>query len=173
MRLLSLIALLCTLSTTVAFVPQQGARKAAVSLFAKKQAKPAFNKKTEKWEKASDDDGKYPYGAIGSLLRHGPSPFISRVTNPGDYEQDVLMYMAQAGVTRSEATGNMDAKSNNAMDWVFQKTEEKNGAAKVDYTELSTKDAILVAVWAFGITPLVVNVLIQTVSQFSIPERYQ
>ena len=74
--------------------------------------------------------------------------------------------MATAGVDRAEATGNMDAKLNNAMDWTYQKMAEKKGAAKVDYTRLKKKDAILVAVWAFGITPLAISVIQQTVSQF-------
>lgn len=161
MRLL-LVTILC--ASAFAFAPQSSNKRAtATSLFARK---PTFNKKTETWEKASDDDGLYPYDAVGSLLRHGPSPFITRLTNADEYEQAVLKYMANAGVSRAEATGNMDAKLNNAMDWTYQKMAEKNGAPKVDYTTLKKKNAILVAVWAFGITPLALSVIQQTVSQF-------
>lgn len=147
-----------------AFSPRAATNTPSLTaLFARK---PTFNKKTERWEKASDDDGKYPYDTIGSLLRHGPSPFITRLTNSDEYEQAVLKYMATAGVSRAEATGNMDAKLNNAMDWTYQKMAEKKGSPKVDYTELKTKDAVLVAIWAFGITPLTISVIQQTISQF-------
>lgn len=173
MRLLSLTtAILCALSTTTyAFVLQRnGVPKPGLTALTAK--KPKYDKMTEKWEKAADDDGNYPYDAIGSLLRHGPTPFITRLTNPSEYEQGILKYMANAGVSRAEATGNMDAKLNNAMDWMYQKTAEKNGSPKVDYTQLKAKDAILVLVWAFGITPLAISVVLDTVSQFAVPERY-
>lgn len=49
--------------------------------------KPTFNAKTQQWERAKDDDGKYPYDAVGALLRHGPSPFITRIVNAKEYEQ--------------------------------------------------------------------------------------
>ena len=78
------------------------------------------------------------------------------MSNPAEYEQMVLQYMAEAGVSRAEATGNMDAKLNNVLDWSYQKKEERNGAPKVDYTLLKTKDAILTTVWGLGITALVV-----------------
>jgi hypothetical protein len=74
--------------------------------------------------------------------------------------------MATQGVSRAEATGNIDAKLNNAMDWAYQKAAEKKGAPKVDYTKLSTKNAALVIIWAFGITPLTVSVIKQTIDQF-------
>lgn len=106
--------------STDAFGIAAGAKKGVGS------TKPTFNKATEKWEKAAGDDGKYPYDAVGALLRHGPVPFVTRLTNPGEYEQAVLKYMATAGVDRSEATGNMDAKLNNAVDWAYQKMEEKS-----------------------------------------------
>lgn len=119
------------------------------------KTKPKFDKASGKWEKAPGDDGKYPYDPVGSLLRHGPSPFFQRLTNPDEYEQIVLKYMAEAGVSRAEATGNMDAKLNNVLDWSYQKKEERNGAPKVDYTVLKTKDAILTSAWGLGITALI------------------
>lgn len=166
MRAFFFLCFLC--STVAAFAPATSSLPAAAIRLdtALNARKPTFNKKTERWEPAPDDDGKYPYDAVGSLLRHGPSPFLTRLTNADEYEQAVLKYMATAGVDRAEATGNMDAKLNNAMDWTYQKMAEKKGAAKVDYTRLKKKDAILVAVWAFGITPLAISVIQQTVSQF-------
>ena len=56
-------------------------------------------------------------------MRHGPSPFLTRVFNADEYEQGILKYMASAKVERAEATGNIDAKLNNAMDWAYQKAE--------------------------------------------------
>jgi len=158
-------------SDAAAFVPPSGPAPVggrigfSTSIAPLSARKPTFNKKTQKWERASDDDGKYPYDAVGSLLRHGPSPFITRVTDPDLFEQMVLKYMATEGVTRAEATGNMDAKLNNGADWMYQKMEEKKGAPKVDYTRLDKKDAALTVIWALGITPLAVSVDLQTFGQ--------
>lgn len=127
---------------------------------------PTFNKETNRYEKSPLDDGEYPYDAIGSALRHGPSPFLTRVFNADEYEQGVLKYMLTAKVGRAEATGNIDAKLNNALDWAYQKQEEKNGKPKVDYTRLDKKQAALTVVWALGITPLAVNVILNTADQF-------
>lgn len=44
--------------------------------------------------------------------------------------------------------------------------QEKNGKPKVDYTRLDKKQAVLTVVWALGITPLAVNVVANTASQF-------
>ncbi|KAL7466299.1 hypothetical protein ACHAXS_006598 [Conticribra weissflogii] len=127
---------------------------------------PTFDEKTNRWIKNPNDDGKYPYDAIGSALRHGPAPFLTRLTNADEYEQGVLKYMATAKVSRAEATGNIDAKLNNAIDWAYQKMEEKNGKPKVDYTRLDKKQAALTVIWALGITPLAINVILSTVDQF-------
>jgi hypothetical protein len=131
-----------------------------------KSTKPTFDKSTETWKPSPNDDGKYPYDAVGALLRHGPAPFLQRTFDPKGYEQSVLQYMAATGCSRDEATGNMDAKLNNAADWAYQKLEEKKTGKKVDYTVLDKKDAALTIVWALGITPLVVYSVVQTFSQF-------
>jgi hypothetical protein len=83
-----LLVLLCATNWTVgAFAPVCPTTKSCTSLAAKASSlKPKFNKATDKWEKGPGDDGEYPYDAFGALLRHGPSPFISRVTNPSEYE---------------------------------------------------------------------------------------
>lgn len=127
---------------------------------------PTWDTTTKKWIQAPGDDGEYPYDPVGSLLRHGPAPFLKRVTDPVGYEQDVLGYMAKASVSRAEATGNMDARANNAADWTYQKMKEKKGAPAVDYTVLDRKQAILTSVWAFFITPLAVSVFLETFQQF-------
>jgi len=63
-------------------------------------------------------------------------------------------------------TGNMDAKLNNAADWMYQKQEEKRGKPKVDYTVLDQKQAILTTVWAVFITPVAADVIIKTARAF-------
>jgi len=128
---------------------------------------PTFDDATQRYVKSPDDDGVMPYDAIGSALRHGPVPFITRLTNADEYEQGVLKYMGTAKVSRAEAVGNMDAKLNNPLDWSYQKMEEKNGKPKIDYTVLDPKQAALTSVWALAITPLVINVVSSTVSQFN------
>ena len=158
---------------TVGFMPQSAVqRDTALNIFGggaaaatSKLATPTFNKETQKWEKAPSDDGEYPYDAVGALLRHGPFAWAGRVLNPGDYEQQVLKYMAVAKVDRAEATGNMDAKLNNASDWAYQKLEEKNGRPKVDYTYLDKKKAALTSIWAIFIMPTVVYVVDKTISE--------
>lgn len=180
-------ALACCLTVGMAFVPSVVSPKVSslrhssstttttTSLFifgsksasgASKSTKPTFDKATETWQKSAGDDGQYPYDAVGALLRHGPSPFLKRITDPKGYEQSVLQYMAATGCSRAEATGNMDAKLNNAADWAYQKLEEKKTGKKVDYTVLDAKDAALTVIWALGITPLVLYSIAQTASQF-------
>ena len=160
------VGLCCVLSTAVVAFQPAATRSRLTSTTALAAQKPKLDKQSNRWEKAKDDDGVYPYGPFGSLLRHGPSPFFTRLTNADEYEQAVLKYMATAGVSRAEATGNMDAKLNNAMDWSYQKRAERNGSPKVDYTVLNKKDAALAIIWALGITPLTIQVIYQTVTQF-------
>ena len=151
--------------TTVGFVPQASRFSPATALNAGKLATPTFNKATQKWEKAASDDGEYPYDAWGALLRHGPAPFISRLVSPADYEQQVLKYMAVAKVSRAEATGNMDAKLNNAADWAYQKMEESRGRPKVDFTYLDRKKAALTITWSIIIIPTTYYVISHTFEQ--------
>eukprot|EP00984_Skeletonema_dohrnii_P014477 scaffold6088_cov140-Skeletonema_dohrnii-CCMP3373.AAC.15 len=114
---------------------------------------PTFNKQTSLWEPSTETE-EPPYGAFGSFLRGGPTPFLVRVLKPSEYDQAVFKYMAQTSCSRSEAQGNMDAFFNNAADWAYQKSEEARGRPKVDYTQLKPKDAILVITWALFVTPL-------------------
>jgi len=148
-------------------------RVAAFGVFGKKAGAaasklplPTRDDDTGRYTKSPLDDGAYPYDAVGAALRHGPSPFFTRVFNADEYEQGVLQYMATAKCDRAEATGNVDAKLNNALDWAYQKMEEKKGKPKVDYTRLDKKQAALTAVWALGITPLAISVLLDTADQF-------
>ena len=129
---------------------------------------PTFDETTGRYIKNPADDGQYPYDALGAALRHGPSPFFTRVFNSDEYEQGVLKYMLTQQVDRATATGNTDAKQNNAMDWAYQKmAEEKNGAPVVDYTVLNKKQAALAVIWAVCITPLAIKVITETAGQLS------
>ena len=114
---------------------------------------PTLDAETGRYTKSPQDDGEYPYDAIGSALRHGPSPFFTRLFNADEYEQGVLKYMYTQKVGRAEATGNVDAKLNNAVDWAYQKMEEKKGKPKVDYTRLDKKQAILKRIDSSDLTP--------------------
>ncbi|MGK3745726.1 MAG: hypothetical protein ACI8RD_007744 [Bacillariaceae sp.] len=49
-----------------------------------------------------NDDGVLPYDPIGSLLRQGPAPFWTRLTNGNEYEQGILKYMYNARVERGK-----------------------------------------------------------------------
>ena len=149
--------------TTVSAFGSFGKKSPAAS----KLPLPTFDDATQRYIKNPLDDGEYPYDAIGSALRHGPSPFITRTFKADEYEQAVLKYMGTYKCTRAEATGNTDARLNNQLDWMYQKQEEKNGKPKVDYTKLDPKQAVLTVVWALGITPLTVYVIQSTFFQFS------
>ena len=140
--------------------------KKAASASSTKLPLPTLDKETGRYQKSPLDDGEYPYDAVGSALRHGPSPFITRVFNADEYEQGILKYMSTAQVSRAEATGNTDAKLNNAMDWAYQKMEEKKGKPKVDFTRLDKKQAVLTVVWVFEITQLAISVVLDTAGQF-------
>ncbi len=169
----SLISLAILVAAAFVSVPLEGV--SAFGSFGKKAVKattpklplPTLDPETGRYVRSPLDDGKYPYDAVGSALRHGPSPFFTRIFNADEYEQGVLKYMYSAKCDRAEATGNTDAKLNNAADWAYQKMEEtKKGRPKVDYTRLDKKQAALTAVWALGITPLAINAVWSTVDQF-------
>ena len=156
-------AILLAFSTTTALAfGSFGGKKAAST----KLPLPTYDEATNRYTKNPLDDGEYPYDAVGSALRHGPSPFLTRVFNADEYEQGVMKYMLSAKVSRAEATGNTDAKLNNPLDWAYQKMEEKNGKPPVDYTRLDPKQAALTVVWALGITPLAIYVVSSTFGQF-------
>jgi hypothetical protein len=170
---LSWIISLTILAVTFVSISLPGV--SAFGSFGKKAAKattpklplPTIDPETGRYVRSPLDDGKYPYDAVGAALRHGPSPFFTRVFNADEYEQGVLKYMLSAQCDRAEATGNTDAKLNNAADWAYQKMEErKKGKPKVDYTRLDKKQAALTAVWALGITPLAINAVWSTADQF-------
>ncbi|CAB9519127.1 expressed unknown protein [Seminavis robusta] len=144
----------------------------SLSVFGKKSGgvgggiKPTFDAASGKWQKGPDDDGVYAYDAVGALLRYGPGPFIKRTFDADGYEQEILNFMAASGCDRSEATGNMDFKFDNAADWMYRKVEEKRTGKKIDLNYLDKKKAALTIIWALGITPMAFYVVSETVRQF-------
>ena len=152
--LVALVVLLSSLTFCQAFGSARKPKKI--------DTRPSFDADKNLYIRNPNDDGVLPYDPIGSLLRQGPAPCWTRLTNGNEYEQGILKYMFNAKVERDEACGNIDAKLNNVMDWNYQKRAELNGAPKVDYNRLDQKQAYLVSAWAFGITPLVISIAQKT-----------
>eukprot|EP00568_Trieres_chinensis_P013605 CAMPEP_0183292536 /NCGR_PEP_ID=MMETSP0160_2-20130417/1561_1 /TAXON_ID=2839 ORGANISM="Odontella Sinensis, Strain Grunow 1884" /NCGR_SAMPLE_ID=MMETSP0160_2 /ASSEMBLY_ACC=CAM_ASM_000250 /LENGTH=148 /DNA_ID=CAMNT_0025453501 /DNA_START=118 /DNA_END=564 /DNA_ORIENTATION=+ len=122
---------------------------------------PRFDPLTQRWYPTEPEDTE-GYGPVGSLIRQGPKPFLERVLKPDDYEQAVFKYMANTGVNRREAQGNMDAYLRNPNDWAFQKNEEAKGRSKLDYGEFNTspKQVLLTATWATMVGAYVYDVIV-------------
>ena len=73
-----------------------------------------------------DDSSFYP--SSKTLMRSGPLPFITRLTNPDKYEQAVYNYMYQSSEKDlEEAQANMDAYFSSPTDWAEQKMMEQRG----------------------------------------------
>ena len=106
------MAFTCTSTWTSVLAFNFGGTKAAP---ASKVPLPTFDEATNRYTKNPLDDGKYPYDAIGAALRHGPSPFLTRVFNADEYEQGVLKYMLTYKCDRAEATGNTDSRLNGSI----------------------------------------------------------
>jgi hypothetical protein len=167
MNILLLLTIVAVVATSDVSAFGSFGKKSNAATASTKLPLPTLDPNTNRYVRSPLDDGVYPYDILGSALRHGPSPAITRLLKRDEYEQGVLKYMLSARCSRYEATGNVDAKLNNAADWVYQKMEEKNkGKPKVDYCKLDKKKAILTSVWALGITPLAVYVVWDTLDQF-------
>uniref|UniRef100_A0A7S1Z1N7 Uncharacterized protein n=1 Tax=Trieres chinensis TaxID=1514140 RepID=A0A7S1Z1N7_TRICV len=112
---------------------------------------PRFDASTGRWSPSSkeEEDGA-GYPPFGSLLRQGPKPFFQRVLKPDLYDQAVLKYMANEGVDRNVAQGNMDAYLANPNDWAYQYFEERRGGANYDYVNGNTdvKSLVLTGFWS-------------------------
>eukprot|EP00560_Eucampia_antarctica_P005272 CAMPEP_0197835324 /NCGR_PEP_ID=MMETSP1437-20131217/25382_1 /TAXON_ID=49252 ORGANISM="Eucampia antarctica, Strain CCMP1452" /NCGR_SAMPLE_ID=MMETSP1437 /ASSEMBLY_ACC=CAM_ASM_001096 /LENGTH=124 /DNA_ID=CAMNT_0043440663 /DNA_START=269 /DNA_END=643 /DNA_ORIENTATION=- len=99
------------------------------------------------------------YDKVGSLLRYGPKPYLTRMFNEDTYDQAVLKYMANEKCGRMEAQGNMDCFFDNAQDWALAKMIEKKGGYKRDYAKLDQKQAALSVVWGIGVTLVIVSIV--------------
>jgi len=87
-----------------------------------------------------------------SLIRAGPIPFITRLTNSDKYEQAVYKYMYQSSEQDlEEAQANMDAYFRSPTDWAEQKMMEQRGDRPVfRYSEADVdgERTVLTFVWA-------------------------
>ncbi len=120
-------------------------------------------------QRAHCDDGKYPYDAVGALLRHGPVPFITRMTNARRVRAGSAEVHGRGQGFEVEAWGTWTPSLNNAMDWMYQKQAEKDGApVRGRHMVLDRKQATDHRL-AFGINPLAVNVVDETVTQAMMP----
>ena len=118
---------------------------------------PRYDPTSRRWEATSPEETE-GYDLMGTLLRQGPKPFVSRLLNAEEYEQGVLKMMAQENWSRNEAQGNMDAYIRNPNDWALQKMEEQKGISpKLDYANVGTdpKDIVLTGAWGIIITTLI------------------
>jgi hypothetical protein len=97
------------------------------------------------------------YDVFGTLVRQGPKPAITRLTQPKDYEQAILKFMAQDQCDYLTAQGNMDAYLRNPADWTYQRMEDtKRGIEKKrDYVTIRTNEIVLVMVWSVIVVALV------------------
>jgi hypothetical protein len=104
-----------------------------------------------------DDMPEAGYDVFGTLVRHGPKPAITRLTQPKDYEQAILKFMAQDQCDYLTAQGNMDAYLRNPADWTYQRMEDtKRGFEKKrDYVTIRINEIALVAVWSVIVVALV------------------
>ena len=106
---------------------------------------PRYDKDLKRWTPSGPDEGPdSAYGPIGSLLRQGPSPFLTRIFKPDDYEQAVLKFMAGDKVGRQEAQANMDAYLRNPSDWQYNRMKGYN----VEYSDVRPKQVILTLAWS-------------------------
>ncbi len=76
------------------------------------------------------------YGLLGTLIRQGPVPVVTRIAQPEKYDLSVQVYMAKEGCSKEGAQGNMETFFANPNDWTYQKFAEKKGAPKIDYGKL-------------------------------------
>ena len=145
---LLLIAIVTYVATSVdAFAATKSASKTQISA----KDLPKFNKSTQRWEEAPTAEKGYPI--YETLLRNGPVPFFTRLTNSDDYEQAVFKFQASEKCSINEAQGNMDAYFENPHDWAYQRVQQERGGYKKDYGgPLDPKQVGLTVTWGTFIT---------------------
>ncbi len=101
------------------------------------------------------------YDVLGTFVRHGPKPTMTRLLSPDDYEQAILKFKVTDQCDYITAQGNMDAYLRNPPDWQYQRMEDvKNGYEKQrDYVTIRTQDVILVLTWTAVVVAVVGRVM--------------
>ena len=84
------------------------------------------------------------YGLLGTLIRQGPVPLVTRITQPEKYELSVQVYMAKEGCSKEEAQGNMDAFFANQNEWTRAEIKFRSSALFSDRLRRRSKLVILV-----------------------------
>ena len=147
MRTTIWIMTLCWLGAVQAFQPTPSVQ---TSLFKTSSSSslsmaPRFDKSTQKWIPTSDAEmPSAGYDIWGTLLRQGPKPFVSRLVNPGEYEQAILKLMAGDKIPYIEAQASMDAFLENPNDWAYDRFNNPGR----DYLTLNKKAILLTLVWS-------------------------
>ena len=125
---------------THGFVMVHQRRSSASSTTLRRPMAPRFDASTQRWMPSTETErAAAGYSPVRSLLRHGPKPFLIRLTNPDAYDQAVLKFMAAEACDRTTAQGNMDRYFENAQDWAFERMEMQNKGKVYDYVTLDTK----------------------------------
>mmetsp|Transcript_68907 Transcript_68907/g.138540 ORF Transcript_68907/g.138540 Transcript_68907/m.138540 type:complete len:161 (+) Transcript_68907:26-508(+) len=100
--------------------------------------------------------GNYP--PFGSLVRQGPVPFFTRLSDPAKYEKSVLNFMnEEKGCSRLDAQGNIDAFNANPNDWMVDRIRAKKTGIKSPYGTQNTdpKSIALTGVWVVLLSTLI------------------
>ena len=109
-----------------------------------------------KWVPQTPEDGpEAGYDVIGTILRQGPEPALTRIFSPDDYEQAVLKFMATEKCDRNTAQGNMDAYLRNPPDWTYVRLEDQKRGYVRDYVSLKPLEVGKVLVWSTIVFALV------------------
>jgi len=110
-------------------------------------ASPKITKIDTKLRALFDDDDTSDFDA---LLRFGPAPFITRITQREKYEAAVEKFQRKEGCSKVEAVRNMDAYFSDPDGWVLSRGRIEKYGEKIDYTKKSgvQKRPIFSTFWA-------------------------
>jgi hypothetical protein len=151
--LLSLILLCIPAALAFTFSPQQQQRlKQRGSSSVSQLEAVTFDKKQNKWvtNKPELEGPEAGYDIWGTVIRGGPLPFFTRLTNPDTYEQAILKFMATDKVDRIKAQANMDNYLANANDWTYYRMQGMDP----DYVTVDSKELTLRLVWSVVVLAL-------------------
>jgi hypothetical protein len=135
------------------------ATSTSLSIFNQKKGKAASASKLPKPDPTNPDRYKSPptttsselYPPYLSLIRNGPLPLLTRLTNPDKYQQAIYKYQFESKETDlQEAQSNIDAFFSAPDVWAEQKLKEQRGEREVYMynKELIPERVALSVVWA-------------------------
>jgi hypothetical protein len=114
---------------------------------------PRYDKSSRRWSPSGPEEGPdASYAPWVSLVRQGPTPFITRIFKSDEYEQAVLKFMAGDKVDRTEAQANMDAYLRNPSDWQYNRIK----GYKIDYSRpVEIQQIVLTIAWSTVVLGLI------------------